>query len=53
MQKKIFHFSCAEPIGSAKPKFSSKMESVSFREMEGNALALLCPAQGTPLPAFR
>ena len=42
-----------EPIGGAKPKFSQKAESLTFTENAGAQLALLCPAQGSPIPSFR
>ena len=42
-----------EPIGSAKPKFSSILKSSSIEMTAESPLALTCPAQGSPLPAFR
>lgn len=42
-----------EPIGGAKPKLSMRYDSLSLRETESQSLALICPAQGFPLPAFR
>ena len=47
-----FHFHI-EPVGSAKPKFSSKVEFSGFTENEGAGVALTCPAQGLPIPSFR
>lgn len=42
-----------EPIGSASPKFSSADKSSTFVHAESSSIALVCPAQGFPLPAFR
>lgn len=43
-----------EPVGTRTPKFSTsdKTISVYVREISQN-FALLCPAQGFPVPAFR
>ena len=42
-----------EPIGSTKPKFASKLDLQAFKEVAGSPMALTCPAQGSPVPAFR
>lgn len=42
-----------EPIGSAKPKFSTTDKTSSFDYASGTSIAFLCPAQGAPLPSFR
>jgi hypothetical protein len=43
-----------EPIGGAKPKFSSDSKSLgNFEKTEADSLALLCPAQAAPIPSFR
>ena len=42
-----------EPIGGSKPKFSGDSKSQTFVRSEDSALALLCNAQGSPLPSFR
>ena len=42
-----------EPIGSAKPKLSQESDILRFKKNVEEPLALLCPAQGSPLPAFR
>ena len=42
-----------EPIGSAKPKLSQESDILRFRKDVEQPLALTCPAQGSPLPAFR
>jgi hypothetical protein len=42
-----------EPIGSTKPKFSEDVNSKSINRVEGSAVTLVCPAQGSPMPAFR
>ncbi len=46
--------SLAEPIGGAAPKFSSDSKSLgNFEKSSAETLALLCPAQASPLPSFR
>ena len=42
-----------EPIGSASPKFSTADKSSTFVHTQSSSIALVCPAQGFPLPAFR
>ena len=42
-----------EPIGSAAPKFNVKDKINAFIGKSHSKLALLCPAQGSPIPAFR
>ena len=43
-----------EPVGSATPKFSSDSKSLgTFEKIQNGVLALLCPAQGFPLPNYR
>lgn len=42
-----------EPIGAKSPMFSTDDKSSSFFRSEGQGLALLCPAQGFPVPMFR
>ena len=42
-----------EPIGGAKPQFSSEAESSSYKTKYGSKRALLCPAQAYPLPSYR
>ena len=42
-----------EPIGGTKPKFSQESELSQFTKRSGHQLSLLCPAQGSPVPAFR
>jgi hypothetical protein len=46
-------FFLLEPIGGAKPKFSQETEIFQFTKSSRTSLALLCPAQGHPLPSFR
>ena len=38
------HFIMLEPIGSAKPTFSTKMDLYAYREMLGQSMAISCPA---------
>ena len=40
-----------EPVGSAAPKVNIKLKAI--QTSYGEKLALVCPAQGMPLPAFR
>ena len=42
-----------EPIGGAKPQFSSKSETSSYKVEASTQFALLCPAQAHPLPSYR
>ena len=57
MQKvkiKIFFITfMIEPIGGTKPKFSQESDYSRFTKRSGQQLSLLCPAQGSPIPAFR
>ena len=46
-------FLFSEPIGSAKPKFGEDSDLKGMTRQEKIPAALLCPAQGYPLPAFR
>lgn len=42
-----------EPIGSKSPSFSSGSKLASFDMTKDQDFALLCPAQGFPVPLFR
>lgn len=42
-----------EPISTAAPKVSSKAKFDIIDYRQGSHLALICPAQGYPLPNFR
>lgn len=42
-----------EPVGSVRPKFPTMDNSRGFVSNEGDALTLLCPAQGFPVPSHR
>ena len=42
-----------EPIGSSKPKLSTLSDITRFQKKLSEGLALTCPAQGSPVPAFR
>lgn len=42
-----------EPIGGSKPQFSEDSNLKRISRVETEAMALLCPAQGYPQPAFR
>ena len=43
----------SEPVSSAAPTFASRSEIQTERSSAGGSLALLCLAQGYPLPNFR
>ena len=42
-----------EPVGGSSPKFSGSSILSSFLVMEFQPQTLSCPAQGSPIPAFR
>lgn len=42
-----------EPMGGKSPSFSMDTNVLSFKKKERRAFALLCPAQGYPVPTFR
>lgn len=42
-----------EPIGSKSPSFSSGSKSAWFEIEQGDDFALLCLAQGYPVPIYR
>ena len=48
--KSPFH---TEPVGAKAPKFSIESTSSSFVKFLSQGFALLCPAQGYPVPSFR
>ncbi len=48
------HFPFSEPIGGSKPKFSlGGTEAFVLTRTKSKPIALLCPAQGAPLPSYR
>ena len=42
-----------EPVGGSPPKFSDNSKISSVDSQNGRYSTLLCPAQGSPVPAFR
>ncbi|XP_053593559.1 cell adhesion molecule Dscam2 isoform X25 [Microplitis demolitor] len=42
-----------EPVGLARPKFSTIDKSRTFETYEGRGVTLQCPAQGYPVPLFK
>ena len=46
-------YQIVDPIGGSKPKFSLETKSLTFVKDAKSSIALSCPAQGSPLPAFR
>ena len=43
-----------EPIGSAKPMFPTSSETMgTFKVANDQMFSMICPAQGSPIPAFR
>lgn len=49
----MIFYAFLEPIGSAPPKFSVKDKINAFGVTLAETFAMVCPAQGFPLPAFR
>jgi len=42
-----------EPVGSVRPKIPSTDDVRGFRTLVGDSPALMCPAQGFPVPLYR
>ena len=42
-----------EPVGGSPPKFPDNSKISSVDSYSGRYSTLLCPAQGSPVPAFR
>lgn len=42
-----------EPVGSVSPKITSAEDTKRLRVMINDSIAILCPAQSFPVPAFR
>lgn len=49
----IIKLNCLGPVGSSKPAFSSAFKSFGLSSVSMTTIALLCPAQGSPVPKFR
>lgn len=49
----LFNLASAEPVSSEAPKVSEYAKSPTFLRASGSSFALLCPAQGFPVPQFR
>lgn len=47
------YMSFSEPVGSVAPKVEIKDKAGIFLAKADNSLALLCPAQSYPMPAYR
>jgi hypothetical protein len=43
----------ADPVGSKAPKFTLDTHTLSFTRHSSQGFALLCQAQGFPVPSFR
>ena len=53
-KRNFTHFFCyLEPIGGSKPKLSEDSKLNQIVRNREDSMALLCPAQGYPIPAFR
>ncbi|XP_047359368.1 Down syndrome cell adhesion molecule-like protein Dscam2 isoform X43 [Vespa velutina] len=50
---KDFRFHLIEPVGSVRPKIPSTDDIRGFRALVNGSQALLCPAQGFPVPLHR
>lgn len=47
-------FACpSEPVGSVRPKIPSTDDIRGFRTVQNGSQALICPAQGFPVPLNR
>ncbi|KAH0947635.1 hypothetical protein HN011_008034 [Eciton burchellii] len=53
LPKRMRRLEDSEPVGSVRPKFPTMDNSRGFISNEGDALTLLCPAQGFPVPSHR
>ncbi|XP_060529789.1 cell adhesion molecule Dscam2 isoform X42 [Cylas formicarius] len=42
-----------EPVGYKKPTFSTDIRMLGYERSRGQSFAMLCPAQGLPIPTFR
>ena len=42
-----------EPVGGSSPKFPAESSISNLGRQVSSSLALVCPAQGSPIPAFR
>lgn len=43
----------SEPVGGARPRFSTDSKGTVLERISGIALTMLCPGQGFPVPTFR
>ena len=42
-----------EPVGGSAPKFSAEMSGLNLDRSSDQPFSFTCPAQGSPVPAFR
>ena len=49
----LTYFSSLEPVGGSSPKFSTDVTRSDVQRSAFASLSLSCPAQGSPVPAFR
>ena len=49
----LSYFSSLEPVGGSSPKFSTDVTRSDVQRSAFASLSLSCPAQGSPVPAFR
>ena len=42
-----------EPVGGSPPKFSLETKTLTMERVSEDPLSLSCPAQGSPVPAYR
>ena len=42
-----------EPVGGSPPKFTMETKTLTMDRVSQDPLSLSCPAQGSPVPAFR
>lgn len=49
----FLNFVLIEPVGSKAPVLANDLKIMGYDRQLGQSFALLCPAQGLPLPLFR
>ena len=49
----LSRFSLAEPVGGSAPKFSTDLTTSGVKRSSDAAFSMSCPAQGSPVPAYR
>ena len=47
------HVKLLEPVGGSPPKFTLETKTLTMERVSEDPLSLSCPAQGSPVPAYR